>query len=204
MQQRVRRAAAIIAGQRRASFVGAECRREVSFGSTERPYAGGSPHKLLSPGSLTRRVSILPSTEMAATAFWSVRFRPQSLAAPGAGTCLARVVLRQRKEGIMRRTSSVGIGYAALLSAITVLAGACGLDPKYPPTATKVYCTADVPDCSQQADRECPNGYRLVDKGTWTTTSTPGYRGIPAHSIRHEKLVIDCEAPRQPTKDQPG
>jgi hypothetical protein len=83
---------------------------------------------------------------------------------------------------------------SSICAAILLASAGCG-EPKYPPTSTYVYCTSTVPDCSQQADRECPNGYRQLDTVKWNT-STPGYKGIPGHTIRHEKRVIDCKAPK--------
>jgi hypothetical protein len=85
--------------------------------------------------------------------------------------------------------------FAALVAAFAI--GACGLDPKYPPTATAVYCTSAVEDCDEQSRERCPAGYHTLDKESYTPRPWHHRHGEQFHLIRHDKVVIECNAPTQ-------
>ena len=95
---------------------------------------------------------------------------------------------------------------ACVVAALFIAFGiaACGPGAKYPPTAAAVYCTSAVDDCEEQSTQLCPGGYRTLDRESFTPP--PWHRRMNEwyHLIRHDKIVIECEVPNQPTKDQSG
>jgi hypothetical protein len=79
----------------------------------------------------------------------------------------------------------------------------CGFEEaKYPEGSQKVYCTSVVDDCDAQAKEQCPQGYTVLRKETWTTDLASRQRGGGSRMpVRHTSIRIMCASSAAPQSE---
>jgi hypothetical protein len=87
-------------------------------------------------------------------------------------------------------------GRCRLAGLLTVaLSAGCGAgEAKYPEGSQSISCTNLVDDCSAQASAQCPSGYTVLHRETWSSDLDwrKGQGGSHRTPVRHTSIRILC------------